>query len=78
MIIFNLISLNVIMGKISLRANIILTQFSLDSFYLRIKLNFIFLKLINGHLTKYRNYVNIISRKYLPVYSISQNLSRYV
>lgn len=70
MIIFNLISLNVIMGKISLRANIILTQFSLDSFYLRIKLNFIFLKLINGHLTKYRNYVNIISRKYLPVYSI--------
>lgn len=78
MIIFNLISLNVIMGKISLRANIILTQFSLDSFYLRIKLNFIFLKLINGHLTKYRNYVNIISRKYLPVYSISQNLSRYL
>lgn len=70
MIIFNLISLNVIMGKISLQANIILTQFSLDSFYLRIKLNFIFLKLINGHLTKYRNYVNIISRKYLPVYSI--------
>lgn len=78
MIIFNLISLNVIMGKISLQANIILTQFSLDSFYLRIKLNFIFLKLINGHLTKYRNYVNIISRKYLPVYSISQNLSRYL
>lgn len=78
MIIFNLISLNVIMGKISLRANIILTQFSLDSFYLRIKLNFIFLKLINGHLTKYRNYVNIISRKYLPIYSISQNLSRYL
>lgn len=75
MIIFNLISLNVIMGKISLQANIILTQFSLDSFYLRIKLNFIFLKLINGHLTKY---VNIISRKYLPVYSISQNLSRYL
>lgn len=78
MIIFNLISLNVIMGKISLQANIILTQFSLDSFYLRIKLNFIFLKLINGHLTKYWNYVNIISRKYLPVYSISQNLSRYL
>lgn len=28
MIIFNLISLNVIMGEISLQANIILTQFS--------------------------------------------------
>lgn len=36
MIIFNLISLNVIMGKISLQANIILTQFSLDSFYLEL------------------------------------------
>lgn len=65
MIIFNLISLNVIMGEISLQANIIFNTIFSDSFYLRIKLNFISPKLINGHLTKYRNYVNIISRKYL-------------